>query len=85
MAGRFRVVDRPEVNALNPPVKIPMIRSAIELSQENPGPGAPSRGNVCSAVDESSFLPMPKHYFRGPTKACLDDYRDPFVSVCSKY
>ena len=63
MAGRFRVVGRPEVNAFRPPVKTPTIRSAIELSQGNPGPGAPSRGNFRSAVGESSFLRCPTIIF----------------------
>ena len=63
MAGRFRVVGRPEVNALRSPVKTPTFRSALELSQGNPGPGAPSRGNFRSAVGESSFLRCPTIIF----------------------
>ena len=39
--------------------KITTIRSAVKLSQRNPGPDAPFRGNFRSAVGEKTFLRCP--------------------------
>ena len=55
MAEMFRALGLPEVNAVRPPVKIPTIRSTVELSRGSPGPGSLSRGNFRSAVGESSI------------------------------
>ena len=43
------------MHAVRPPVKTPSIRSAVELSQENPGSGALSRGNFRPAADGPPF------------------------------
>ena len=55
MAKRFRVLDLPEVHAVRPPVKTPSIRSAVELSQENPEPGALPKRNFRSAAGGRPF------------------------------
>ena len=55
MAERFRVLGVPEVHAVRPPVKTPSIRSAVELSQENPGPGALPRRKFRSAARGRAF------------------------------
>ena len=55
MAERLRVLGLPEVQAVRLPVKTPSIRSAVELSKENPGSGALSRENFRSAAGGRSF------------------------------
>ena len=55
MAERFRVLGLPEVHAVRPPVKTPSVRSALELSQENPGSCALSRGNFRPAAGGPPF------------------------------
>ena len=55
MTERLRVLGLPEVHAVRPPVKTPSIRSAVELSEENPRPGALPRGSFRSAAGGHSF------------------------------
>ena len=50
MAERVRVLGLSEVYAVRLPVKTPSIRSAVELSKENPGSGALPRGNFRSVA-----------------------------------
>ena len=55
IAERFRVLGLPEVHAVRLPVKTPSIRSALELSKENPGSGALSRGKFRHAAGGPPF------------------------------
>ena len=55
MAERLRVLGVPEVHAVRPPVKTPSIRSAVELSNENPGSGSLPRGKFLSAAGGCPF------------------------------
>ena len=55
MAERLRVLGLPELHAVRPPVKTPSIRSAVELSKENPVSSALSRENFRSAVGGRPF------------------------------
>ena len=55
MGERLRVLGLPEVHVVRPPVMTSSIRSAVELSKENPGSGALPRGNFRSAAGERPF------------------------------
>ena len=50
MSERFRVLGLQEVYVVRPPMTTLSIQSAVELSKQNPEPGALSRGNFRSAA-----------------------------------
>ena len=62
MAERLRVLGLPELHAVSSPVKTPSIRSAVELSKEDPVSDARSRGNFRSAEDDNSFHDAPRNF-----------------------
>ena len=63
MAERLRVLGLPELHAVSSPVKTPSIRSAVELSKEDPVSDALSRGNFRSAEGDNSFHAAPRNFF----------------------
>ncbi|CAM9903172.1 unnamed protein product [Ascophyllum nodosum] len=62
MAERLRVLGLPELHAVSPPVKTPSIRSAVELSKEDPVSDALPRGNFHSAEGDNSFHAAPRNF-----------------------
>ena len=62
MAERFRVLGLPELHAVSSPVKTPSIRSAAELSKEDPVSDALSRGKFRSGEGDNSFHAAPRNF-----------------------
>ena len=59
---RLRVLGLPELHAVSSPEKAPLIRSAVELSKEDPVSDALSRGNFRCAEAKNSFHAAPRNF-----------------------
>ena len=59
---RLRVLGLTELHAVSCPEKVPLIRSSLELSKEDPVSDALSRGNFRSAEAKNSFHAAPCNF-----------------------
>ena len=75
MAERLRVLGPPNLHDVSSPVQMPSIRSAVELSKEDPVSDALSGGMFCSTEGDNSLHAA----LRNILNLCRAEFRAPPV------